>query len=96
MRKIRWRILFLQGLAYRLFAFLVETLILYIYTGRLTFAVSASFGLNILRMLGYYCFHSLFAKTFRLGKSHREIVVDRINEREEKLSHFGFKQKGQG
>jgi hypothetical protein len=70
LRKIRTKTLLLQGLCYRSFVIVVETVALWAYTGQFALSIGASFGLNIIRMCGYYMFHYVFARFFKMGAKH--------------------------
>jgi len=67
-RKIRIRLLALQGVFYRLFVTCFEVVFFWILTGELKIALGISVGWNILNICIYYAFHYTWAKTFKLGR----------------------------
>lgn len=67
-RKIRFEVLLSQGLVYRCFIILCNTLFFWIITGTFKVAISYSLVWNCINMGLYYLFHTIWAKRFRLGK----------------------------
>ena len=72
LRKIKTKILLLQGLLYRAFVIATETTALWIYTKQFTLALGASLAMNVVRMSGYYLFHYVFARIFRMGTKNEQ------------------------
>ena len=67
-REIRWDLLCISGIVYRLSVMAIQTLFFLVVYGNLGKAFNTSLWLNIVSMIWYYVYHSEFAKHFKLGK----------------------------
>ncbi len=68
-RKIKLDLLFKSGLAYRLLILFVQTLFLWVTTGKLKPAFGASVVWNGVNLLFYYLYHYMFYRMFKMGKT---------------------------
>lgn len=66
-REIRINVLALQGIIYRVFIIVCQTIFVWVLTGRFKLAVSFSLVWNVVNMMLYYLFHYTWARMFKLG-----------------------------
>lgn len=74
LRKIRLKILGWQGIIYRLFIILCNTIFFWILTGEFRIAITISIGWNIINMCLYYLYHYFFARAFKLGRNYNDFT----------------------
>jgi len=68
LRKIKLKVLLLQGLGYRIFVALCCGIFIYALTGDKKLATSASIGWSLINMVLYYLYHYVFLRFVKMGR----------------------------
>jgi len=67
MRKIKLRVLVLQGIVYRVFIIACNIVFFLVITGKFNFAIKISLLWSIVNLTIYYIYHYVFLKLFKMG-----------------------------
>jgi len=68
LRKIKIKVLTLQGIIYRIFIICCNTIFFRVITGEWKLAIKGSLLWNSINVTLYYLYHYFWAKLFKLGK----------------------------
>ena len=68
LRKIKLKVLILQGAVYRVILIVSQTLFTWIIIGEFSLALGLSLAWNFVNILIYYLYHYICARLFKLGE----------------------------
>jgi uncharacterized membrane protein len=69
-RKIKFGLLGLSGLVYRIHIIIAQSIFFFLMTGNWRWAIGTSMVWNLVNTCLYYNYHYWFAKLFKLGKEN--------------------------